>query len=109
MIADFLKRDVVLAHLEMLRGELQKELADTSTGKPPDPTTAALLSDLDGAQAREEEASSGQKGFDLDDRRTGAAAPSMDEQVFLSRDPVVSLVQSALDEWAIERAEVITE
>jgi Calcineurin-like phosphoesterase len=100
MIADFLNREVVLAHLDMIRDDLKKT---------PDANSGALLAELDAAQSREEETSSGQIGFDLDDRRSAGAAPSMDEQVFLSRDPMVSLLQSALDEWAVENADVITE
>jgi hypothetical protein len=61
---------------------------------------ARALEEVAAAEAREEESSSGQEGYDppAGDRRDGAPVP-LDDVSFFSRDPIVSLLQSALDEY----------
>jgi Predicted phosphohydrolases len=67
---------------------------------------AALLDVIDGARARERSASSGHAEFDSDasDRRSGEAL-SLDDVAFISHDPTVSLVQSALDAYFHESSD----
>lgn len=70
---------------------------------------------IDAAREREQAESSGQIGFDAEEKagvgRRGEGSASMDEVVFLSRDPDICALQSAMDEYFAEVAQdrVITE
>jgi len=97
MIAEFLNRDVVLSQLrdvvEVLRDSAQKAGPAASARE----TEAAA--ELENAAVREEQQSSGQPSFDPPEAdRRGAEAPPLDDYAFVSRDPIISLLQSALDE-----------
>lgn len=98
MIADFLNRDVVLGQLSDVRDAV---VSDIARGQSDDLTLAeqqALLADLDAAERRERASSSGQAGYDPADDRRGAVPMPLDNVSYFSRDPVINLLQSALDE-----------
>jgi hypothetical protein len=95
VIAQFLNRDVVLDQLEQVAELVAFDGRKDPAGASPD---AALLAELRAAAARERECPSGQPGYDPVDDRRGAAPAPLDDYAFISRDPVISLVQSALDE-----------
>ena len=110
MIAQVLNREFVLEQLRAVREHLQDEVAgserrgggtETRPGEPdvsPDDLAQALDA-VSAAADREETSSSGQEGFDPPaSERRGPASPPLDDASFFSRDPVVSLLQSALDE-----------
>lgn len=98
MIADFLNRDVVLGQLSDVRAAVAAEIAE----QQPDDLTLSdkqgLLAELDAADERERASSSGQPGYDPTDGRRGTSAAPLDSFSYFSRDPVISLLQSALDE-----------
>ena len=103
MIAELLNRDFVLQQLSEVREDLERSVAtETADGAATDSPDAALLAELRDAEAREQIASSGATGFEAPeaDRRGQEPAP-LDDFAFLSRDPIVSLVQSALDEYFV--------
>jgi calcineurin-like phosphoesterase family protein len=106
MIAELLNRDVVLDQLSELKEFVEAEAAGQQPrGAPTEGDPAALLRELENAEQRETSSSSGQPSFDdAPDVRRGLEPPPIDDYVFLSRDPIVSLVQSALDA-AYERPE----
>jgi hypothetical protein len=125
MIAQVLNRDFVLDQLRAVKADLEaaqregeapppsagrrsEEGRRGETGGPPlelpdhpepDDLTRAL-EEVAAAEAREEESSSGQEGYDPppSDRRSEVPVP-LDDVSFFSRDPIVSLLQSALDEY----------
>lgn len=109
MIADILNRDFVLEQLV----EIQKHLES-----PPSPTQRSLAEVPEGCedltaddfecaadevrQALESEAraTSGQPGLEAPAAtQRGLAAPSIDDRSYFSRDPVVSVFQSVLEEY----------
>jgi hypothetical protein len=100
MIAEFLNRQMVLDQLINLCDDLR------GRGQPPSvPDTqfisdTELLKELDQAETRERHSSSGQSGYDPPDtERRGAEAAPLDDYAFISRDPIISLLQSALEEY----------
>jgi hypothetical protein len=101
MIAEFLNRQVVLDQLSDVITYLEGQTLQDAAPE--------LLKELREAQQREVNAPSGQPGYDPpeSDRRgsAGAVAP-LDDYAFVSRDPVISLLQSALNEYATEHAEL---
>jgi hypothetical protein len=100
VIAEYLNRGVVLDLLSQVvleaRSDIARLIADGGTSEPED---QALLSELQAAETRERRRSSGQEGFDptTASRRGHEPAP-LDDYSFFSRDPIISLLQSALDE-----------
>jgi hypothetical protein len=94
----------VRAHLEnVVKGEVRRSAGSTPEGAE-DLAMAdyeAVLSELRAAAEREESASSGQTGFDVPpaDRRGAESAADIDDTSFFSRDPVISNLQSALEEY----------
>ena len=119
MIADILQRDFILKVLPEVRRELQG-MAESSGRRsannevPPEfdhldrADFEAAQRAVEAAYERELIACSGQQGFDLaaqNDRRDGGSeSTSLDSRVFLSRDPDISALQSALDEYYTLRA-----
>jgi len=99
VIAQFLNRDVVVNQLqqieEVTRFDRDKAMA---AGEPAD-DHELVLQELQAVREREK-TSSGQPSFDppQDDRRGTSLVPPIDDYVFISRDPIISLLQSALDE-----------
>ncbi len=102
MIAEYLNRDVVLDQLREIREDLESQVERAHAGggiaKPED---VQLLEDLLTTEAREVATSSGQLAYDppVADRRGEQAAP-LDDYSFFSREPIISLLQSALDQYS---------
>jgi Calcineurin-like phosphoesterase len=103
MIADVLSRDFVLEQLKLVQTQLKKDSAGRDGGGPgaedvggSDYARAAEL--VDRTVEKEEAAPSGPKddGPPPAARRGDAPAP-IDQTSFMSSDPVVSIVQSALE------------
>jgi hypothetical protein len=102
MIAEVLNRDFVLQQLDELRDDLE-----ASSRSLEEDTLFAVLSE---AAERERTRSSGQTGFELPaaERRGQDPAP-LDDFAFFSHDPIVNLLQSALDEYFDEHPEDLRE
>ncbi len=107
MIAQLLDRAFVMEQMRALRDalaapEAPRRGAEETVLPPADRESA--LGELSTALAAEERASTGQEGYDLPaaERRGEESAP-LDAVAFFSRDPVVSIVQSALEEYFEER------
>jgi hypothetical protein len=109
MLAQVLNRAFVLDQLTTLRAELERgEVLESGDAygagslepAPPDET----LNELRAAEEREAAQSSGQPAFvpTSAERRRKPIAP-IDDFSFISRDPLVSLVQSALEEYIAQR------
>jgi len=115
MIAQVLNRGFVLDQMDLVCAELD-------SGPPEDRRSASLpfvnseaaylaaATLLREAQDRENSQSSGQLGFDgTQDERRGTSTPPLDDLVFISRDPLVSLLQTALELFfEARRPELIT-
>jgi hypothetical protein len=107
MISEILDREFVLAQLDDILGSL-KERASARRGGGSTGREDGLSAD-DYARAAEEvettigaesAASSGPTGFDEPSRRRGTDSPAaLDETCFISSDPIVSIAQSALEEY----------
>jgi hypothetical protein len=95
VIAQFLNRDVVLDQLEQVTEFVAAEVQREAAAAAPD---AALLAALREAAARERTRPSGQPGYELTDDRRGPEGAPLDDYSYISRDPVISLLQSALEE-----------
>jgi hypothetical protein len=115
MIADILQKEFVLEALDQVRNDLggvAQSPGRRRSGPDELPAEFAHLTpaDFEAAQAaleaaleREHAASSGQEGFDSAPQEGGRRGESeskpLDSTVFLSRDPDISALQSALDEF----------
>jgi hypothetical protein len=94
----------VRAHFEQVaKGDVRRSGGRAPEGAEelaPEDYNAALL-ELRAAAEREESASSGQPGFEIPpaERRGGETAADIDDTSFFSRDPVISNLQSALEEY----------
>ena len=100
MIAEFLSRDVVLDQLREVIDDLDTQIDQARRhAAPVDDADARLLTELRATEARERDDSSGQPGYEgpAAERRNQEPAP-LDDFAFISRDPIVGLLQSALDE-----------
>jgi hypothetical protein len=108
MIAQLLNRQFVLDQLQQVTDVVALDVQ--AVGAAAAPESAALLAELQAAAAREQRAPSGQAGYESSDDRRSAGAP-LEDYAFISRDPVVSLLQSALDEVhdRIDHAGKVTE
>ena len=101
MIAQLLNRQFVIEQMESLRDQLRDDVNRERRGgrgadelEPSDYKEA--LDYVDDALAKEKRQSSGQPGFEpIAQRRGGEEIAPLDDYAFLSRDPVVSIVQSA--------------
>jgi 3',5'-cyclic AMP phosphodiesterase CpdA len=106
VIAQFLNREVVLSELQEVREDLQHDLRVIARqGGTPNPDDERLLTELEAAGLREAVEFSGQREFEapVTDRRR-RESPSLADYSFFSRNVVISLLQSALDEYCtIER------
>jgi hypothetical protein len=103
MIAQILNRRFMLEQLEDVRTQLQIDVASGRRGElgdvalGPDDYVEAL-GRIEQALAKEQAQSSGQPGYvpPPPERRSDWAA-ELDDYSFLSRDPIVSIVQSAIE------------
>ncbi len=111
MLAQVLHRDTVLDHLETVKKQLTQTV--TTRAEPSAPAAVELtpedyaeaLARLEQAEKAERAASSGQPSFPPQPtgRRSAPPAP-LDDFSFFSRDPIISNLQSALDEYWQSRA-----
>ena len=105
MIAQVLNRDFVLSQLDVVQHELQISPDQRRTGHQDLPfqateTDMAIAADeLRLAKEKEAAVSSGQQGYWDTEARRGEEPAPLDDFVFLSRDPVISILQSALQEY----------
>jgi hypothetical protein len=102
MIDQVLNRQFVMQQLQAVRRDLDRAVkgeARRGEAMPEDP--AGTLEALAEAAARETAESSGQPAFDVPPaERRGAKGPaSIDDTSFVSRDPVIANLQSALEEY----------
>jgi hypothetical protein len=103
MIAQILNRQFVLEQMETIQVQLQKDVAEHRIGGVGEfplevPDYKRALDHIEDALAKEREVSTGQRGFVPEaQRRDGEKVAELDDFAFLSRDPIVSLVQSALE------------
>jgi hypothetical protein len=103
MIAQLLNRQFLLEQMESLTQQLSKDVRQERRGgreteelEPADYREA--LDHLTKALEKERALSSGQPGYDVAaDRRDGDRSAVLDDFSFFSRDPIVSIVQSAAD------------
>jgi hypothetical protein len=95
VIAQLLNRQFVLDQLQQVTDVVAFDVQSGGAAAPVEST--ALLAELQGAAARERRVSSGQPGYESSDDRRSAGAP-LEDYSFISRDPVLNLLQSALDE-----------
>ena len=109
MIADILNRNFVLEQLAEIQKHLESSAAPTRRSLAAGPegsedlttddfaAAAAMASEALAGEARE---TSGQHGLAPPATlQRGLAAPSIDDRSFFSRDPVVSVFQSVLEEY----------
>src|SRR3990172_7600859 len=103
MIAEFLNRDVVLRVIEDIK-KLPTDVGDRRSQGTVSPEDASLvLEELTAAVARERQTPTGPRSYPLPpaERRRGgredATPPPIEDRAFISSDPVISLLQSALD------------
>lgn len=117
MIQEVLNREFVLEQLREVRKELEAEVEDGRRSGGPRPEVddhltdedfRAALEELRAAEQRERDLSSGQEGFEppAGDGRRGDEPATLDDYAFISHDPVVSNLQSALEEYFEEREDV---
>jgi hypothetical protein len=98
VIAEFLNRGLVLQQMAALKESAATEKEQRAKAGQPSPDEDLLLDELEKAEHREHHETSGQAGYDPEsDRRENT--PLLDDVAFVSHDPVVGLVQSALDEY----------
>lgn len=111
MINQILNRHFVLDQLRDVQEELKRLAADDRRrGSMPEEARELTKNDFDEAVslleenwAKELESPSGQPGFNLPESRRGEDGPEIDDVSFFSRNPVISNLQSALEEYIEER------
>jgi hypothetical protein len=118
MIEQVLQRAAVLQQLQVVKTELSRPGATRRRiGDVPLPSIMAdgekvelteedlrvAAAELENAQARENRGSSGQPGLPPLSSRRGETAPPLDNVAFLSRDPAIGLLQSALEQYHLEK------
>jgi hypothetical protein len=118
MIEQVLQRTAVLQQLQRVKAELSRPAgsrrrsaapatpAIAIDGKPAELTEDDLrfaAEELAKAEAKENAESSGQPGFEpIANRRGGAMAPPLDDVAFVSREPALGLLQSALEQYHLD-------
>lgn len=118
MLEQVLNRNFVLTYLDNVRGylesvatndEVRRSFVESRRGMGEDvpqdlslSESRVLLEYVKEAQFNETQASTGQKTFVPAAERRGDAATSLDDTSFFSRDPVISLLQTAIEEYYLE-------
>jgi calcineurin-like phosphoesterase family protein len=105
MIAQVLNRKFVLEILWSVRDDLERDLEEATaarrgvdeTVEPQELQTA--FEELTAALRREQAASSGQRAFEPPPAGRRGEWAGLDDYSFFSRDPVISIAQSVLDEY----------
>jgi calcineurin-like phosphoesterase family protein len=100
MIAQFLNRSVVLQQLSELRESLELDRKERSHTSPPT-EEEALLAELIAAEARERDLAAdppAEDPIEEDDRRGDRLPAPIQDFAYVSREPIIGLLQSALDE-----------
>jgi Calcineurin-like phosphoesterase len=103
VIAQVLNRDFVLEQLDFVQFELQRppgprRREEDLPAQPAASDMAAAADELRQAKEREQ-TSSGQAGYVDPEARRGEEPAPLDDFVFISRDPVIGILQSALQEY----------
>jgi len=109
MIAQLLNRKFVLEQMEAIQAQLTEDVSQQRYGGAEAPLGPGdyeeALAHVGRAIDQERRESTGQPSFAPDDRRRDGERPAeLDDFAFLSRDPIVSIVQSALEQH-LERRE----
>jgi hypothetical protein len=102
MIAQLLNREFVVQQMEAVEDELRRLARSAPVPSESEPATAddyaVALEHLESSLAREKQGSSGQPGFEPPPPERRSESPAqLDDFAFISRDPVVSILQSALE------------
>src|SRR6266446_6070450 len=110
MIEQILNRDFVSEQLRVLHGEIRPQIARLRRGEEHPPSHLSVddyeeaSAELDAAGKREAQQSSGPAGYEPPPTgRRRKPAPPLDDRAFFSRDPVINIIQSALDEFFEEK------
>lgn len=113
MIEQILNREFVRQQMETLREELREQVSrfQRQEERPPEhldvPDFREATAALDAAARREARRSSGPAGYEPPSSgRRKQPAPPLDDRSFFSRDPIINIIQSALEEYFEERGEV---
>lgn len=116
MLEQVLNRQFVLAYLERVRSYLESIITDDQKRQSFAQTRRQLAAEefqqdlslsesrtvleyVKEAQFNESHASSGQKTFVAPSKRRGDAATPLDDTCFISRSPIISLLQTAIEEY----------
>ena len=115
MIAQVLNRSFVLQQLTLVRKVFDtfgadRSARDVSYVAPPPDVDADQLQEVHQlireAESRETDSSSGQRGFDTSSSRAPVnIEEDLDDRAFFSRDPIVSIMQSVLEEYMVTHPE----
>ncbi|MBR0684428.1 metallophosphoesterase [Bradyrhizobium manausense] len=108
MISEVLNRDFVLIQMDAILRELKQRASKRRGGATTGPqdvqvdsgTYVQAAQEVEAALQGETSTSSGPTGFGIPpQRRGGTPETSLDNSCFISSDPIVSIVQSALEEY----------
>lgn len=117
MIEQVLQRSAILQQLQRVRKDLSRPSSSRRSatapaapsviidGKPVELTEDDLrfaAEELAKAEEKENLESSGQPGFQPTANRRGAAAAPLDDVAFVSREPALGLLQSALEQYHLD-------
>jgi len=101
MIAQLLNRQFIIEQMQQIHEQLRKDAENRRTGGRDVPDLqssdyAEALAYVEASLAREQAGTSGQRGFTPPPpERRGDLPAELDDYSFISRDPIVSLTQSA--------------
>jgi hypothetical protein len=110
MIAQLLNRGFILDQMEAIQTQLEQDVQQQRRGGKDTPQLdlkdyKEALDHIEDALSAEKKKSTGQPGFAPEEqRRRGEKPAELDDFSFFSRDPIVSIVQSALEQH-LDRAE----
>jgi hypothetical protein len=105
MIAQLLNRQFIIEQMQQIHEQLRKDAENRRTGGRDVPDLqssdyAEALAYVEASLAREQAGTSGQRGFTPPPpERRGDLPAELDDYSFISRDPIVSLTQSALESY----------